>query len=110
MTVSQSAQYPDLRQNTFNYKVNYGLPDCLELDFDAPYPLHPITRMGLIKLHRSGDADMGIKWNFRKCAAADQLRTFRPACTLSFQPVMRNRNWLRLTDYWLNSSPRNPCG
>src|SRR6202163_2917124 len=30
-------QYPNLRQNTANYKLNYGLPHNLELDVDAPY-------------------------------------------------------------------------
>ena len=33
----QSSQYPNLRQNTSNGKVNYGLPHNLELDFDIPY-------------------------------------------------------------------------
>ncbi len=33
----QSAQYPDQRQNTLNYKLNYGLPHGLELDIDSPY-------------------------------------------------------------------------
>jgi hypothetical protein len=28
----QSSQYPDLRQNTSNLKLNYGLPHSLELD------------------------------------------------------------------------------
>ena len=30
-------QYPNLRQNTANYKINYGLPHNLELDVDTPY-------------------------------------------------------------------------
>src|SRR6266542_5037117 len=33
----QHPQYPKLRQNTANYKLNYGLPYNLELDVDAPY-------------------------------------------------------------------------
>src|SRR4051794_27165526 len=33
----QSALHPDVRQNTINFKVNYGLPRRLELDFDVPY-------------------------------------------------------------------------
>ena len=33
----QSPQYPNLRQNTASYKLNYGLPYNLELDVDAPY-------------------------------------------------------------------------
>jgi hypothetical protein len=30
-------QYPNLRQNTTSYKLNYGLPHNLELDVDFPY-------------------------------------------------------------------------
>src|SRR6266850_2372859 len=33
----QHPQYPNLRQNTANYKLNYGLPYNLELDVDSPY-------------------------------------------------------------------------
>jgi len=58
-------QYPNLRQNTANLKVNYGLPHSLELDVDAPY----------ISIRRSpgnepsngvGDTNLGVKWNFLK--------------------------------------------
>src|SRR6266700_5476431 len=31
----QSSQYPNLRQNTANFKLNYGLPYHLELEVDA---------------------------------------------------------------------------
>ena len=30
-------QYPNLRQNTANFKLNYGLPHHLELDVDVPF-------------------------------------------------------------------------
>src|SRR5690348_16030509 len=58
----QSAQFPDLKQNTFNYKVNYGLPHRLELDFDAPY-LAIYRAAGSETSSGPGDTDMGIKWN-----------------------------------------------
>ena len=35
--VLPSSQYPNLRQNTANFKLNYGLAYHLELDIDAPY-------------------------------------------------------------------------
>jgi hypothetical protein len=31
----QSTQYPNLRQNTDNFKLNVGLPHNLEVDFDV---------------------------------------------------------------------------
>src|SRR5215831_7177987 len=33
----QSSEFPNLRQNTANFKLNCGLPHNLELDLDAPY-------------------------------------------------------------------------
>src|SRR5579871_5496021 len=61
----QSAQYPDLRQNTANFKVNYGLPHGLEVDFDIPY-LSIYRAPAASTSAGNGDADMGIKWNFLK--------------------------------------------
>src|ERR1051326_1830411 len=37
LDVLQHPQFPNLRQNTANYKLNYGLPYRLELDVDTPY-------------------------------------------------------------------------
>ena len=54
----RSAQFPDLRQNTFNYKINYGLPHRLELDFDAPYFHLPRAGTAIVqraRRHRYGD-------------------------------------------------------
>src|SRR5690242_14596309 len=57
----QREQFPNLRQNTANYKLNYGLPHNLELDLDAPYlaifrsfAVAPATANGI------GDLDLGI--------------------------------------------------
>ena len=65
----QSSQYPDLRQNTANFKLNYGLPLNLELDVDAPY-LAIYHASGSATSSGVGDTDMGIKWNFRKSLPA----------------------------------------
>ncbi len=106
----QSAQYPDLRQNTLNYKLNYGLPRGLELDVDSPY----------LSIHRTasspdsqgpGDTELGVKWNFRK--AARPLRA--PALSASFYvefPTGDAKQELGsgLTDYWLNLIAQEPLG
>src|SRR5215467_10392523 len=60
----QSSQYPNLRQNTANFKLNYGLPHRLELDIDAPY-LSIFRARQLPDTAGAGDVDMGVKWNFR---------------------------------------------
>src|SRR5579859_7631395 len=103
----QSSQYPDLRQNTANFKLNYGLPHGLELDVDAPYlaiyraPLTPASN-GI------GDADMGLKWNFRKSS-----RPFSPSLAASLYiefPTGNTHKQLSsgLRDYWLNFITQEP--
>jgi len=99
----QSAQYPNLRQNTLNSKINYGLPHRLELDFDIPY-LSIYRASGSETSSGIGDADMGIKWNFRKQAHPMSI----PALSASFYvefPTGDEKQELGsgLTDYWLNS-------
>ena len=87
----QSAQLPDLRQNTFNYKVNYGLPHGLELDFDAPY-LSIFRAPGSPASNGPGDTDMGIKWNFLKSSRPLRVPAFSAACTSSSPRETRASN------------------
>ncbi len=104
----QSAQYPDLRQNTFNYKVNYGLPYGLELDIDAPY-LSIYRAPGAPTSDGPGDTDMGIKWNFRKSARPLGIPAFSASLYIEF-PTGDSSQQLGsgLTDYWLNSIAQEP--
>jgi len=104
----QSAQYPDLRQNTFNYKFNYGLPHGLELDFDAPY-LSIYRAPGTATADGPGDTDMGIKWNFRKAARPLSAPALSASLYIEF-PTGDTKEQLGsgLTDYWLNSIAQEP--
>jgi hypothetical protein len=99
----QSAQYPNLRQNTFNAKVNYGLPCSLELDFDIPY-LSIYRASGSETSNGGGDADMGVKWNFRKQAHPMSFPALSASMYIEF-PTGDTSQQLGsgLTDYWLNS-------
>jgi len=104
----QSAQYPDLRQNTANFKVNYGLPHALELDFDIPW-LSIYRASGSQNANGNGDADMGVKWNFRRTA---NPRSF-PAISASFYVEFPSGDQSQglgsgLNDYWLNSILQEP--
>ena len=110
----QSAQYPDLRQNTFNYKVNYGLPHGLELDVDAPY-LSIYRAPGSYHAPKQqtsngpGDTNMGVKWNFHK--STRPLRVPALSASLYIEiPTGDERQELGsgLTDYWLNSIATEP--
>ena len=99
----QSAQFPDLRQNTFNYKVNYGLPHRLELDFDAPY-LAIYRAPGSQTSNGPGDSDMGIKWEFHKSARPRAVPDLSASLYIEFPTGDASQELgSGLTDYWLNS-------
>ncbi len=104
----QSAQYPDLRQNTFNYKANYGFPHGLELDVDAP--LLAIYRApGTQASSGPGDTDMGIKWNFLKSTRPLSVPALSASLYIEF-PTGDAKQELGsgLADYWLNSIAQEP--
>ncbi len=104
----QSAQYPDLRQNTFNYKVNFGLPHGLELDIDAPY-LTILRTDGSKNSNGPGDTDFGIKWNFLKAARPLAFPALSASLYIEF-PTGNVQQELGsgLRDYWLNSIAQEP--
>lgn len=104
----QSAQYPDLRQNTSNFKINYGLPHGLEFDFDFPY-LAIYRAPGTPASVGFGDADTGIKWNFYKSkhpmGAPDLSASFYVEFPTG-DPKQELGSGLR--DYWLNFIAQEP--
>jgi hypothetical protein len=104
----QSAQYPDLRQNTTNFKVNYGLPHNLELDFDIPW-LAIYRSSASQNTSGNGDADMGIKWNFHKAAHPRSIPSISASFYVEF-PTGDETQGLGsgLNDYWLNSILQEP--
>ncbi|MEO8656952.1 MAG: transporter [Bryobacteraceae bacterium] len=98
----QQPQYPNLRQNTMNYKLNYGLAHDLEVDFDAPY-LSIFRALGTPSSAGNGDVNIGMKWNFLK----EQPDSRRPALGASLYvefPTGDSSQELGsgLVDYWLN--------
>ncbi len=104
----QHPQFPNLRQNTVNYKLNFGLPYGLELDLDSPY-------LAIFRATETpgsagiGDTNLGVKWNFRKTPQG----TLSPALSASLYiefPTGDTRAELGsgLTDYWLNFIGQKP--
>ena len=95
-------QYPNLRQNTANYKLNYGLPHNLEVDLDAPY-LAIYRALGTTGSTGLGDTNLGIKWNFHKENPASRVPAFGASLYIEF-PTGDSNNQLGsgLEDYWLN--------
>jgi len=104
----QSSQFPNLNQNTANFKLNYGLPHNLELDFDAPYLA--IYRNGSSQNSAgAGDSDMGVKWRIRDTTTGSRIPAFATSFYIEF-PTGNVREQLGsgLTDYWLNTIAQEP--
>src|ERR1700749_260688 len=55
----QSSQYPNLNQNTANFKLNYGLPHHLEFDVDVPY-IRISRTTGSLPSAGAGDTNLGL--------------------------------------------------
>ena len=95
-------QFPNVRQNTANYKLNYGLPSSLELDVDVPYLA--ILRAAAPDATGGGDTNLGIKWEFHKQARGSHMPALGASLYIEF-PTGDSKQQLGsgLTDYWLNT-------
>jgi hypothetical protein len=95
-------QYPNLRQNTANYKLNYGLPHHLELDLDSPY-LAIYRALGTNGSAGIGDTNLGIKWEFHLEEPHSRLPALGASLYIEFPTGDSNQQLgSGLTDYWLN--------
>jgi len=95
-------QYPNVRQNTANYKLNYGLPFNLELDVDVPY-LAIFRAVGLPNAVGGGDTNFGVKWEFHKESGSSRVPALGASLYIEFPTGDANRQLgSGLTDYWLN--------
>jgi hypothetical protein len=93
-------QYPNLRQNTANYKLNYGLPHNLELDVDIPY-LAILRDLGTPNSTGTGDLNLGVKWEFHK--ESPRVPAFGASLYIEFPTGDSNQQLgSGLADYWLN--------
>ncbi len=103
--VLQNTSFPNLRQNTANFKFSYGLLPNVEIGFDnqmlavfnAPSALLPRRAVGY------GDLDLSVKWNFAK----EGKGWMRPALALSLNVELPTGDAQRqlgsgVTDYFLN--------
>jgi Putative MetA-pathway of phenol degradation len=104
----QNSQYPNLRQNTDNFKVNAGLPHNLEVDFDAPY-LYIDRALDVPSSQGGGDANMGIKWEIRKPMEGSRAPAFAASLYIEIPTgSVRKQLGSGLTDYWLNFIVQEP--
>src|SRR5215469_10680973 len=104
----QSSELPNLRQNTANFKLNYGLPYDLELDLDAPY-LSIYRAPGTQGAAGIGDTNLGLKWKIRSASPGSHVPALATTLYIEF-PTGNERQQLGsgLTDYWLNFIVQEP--
>src|SRR5215469_3651256 len=95
-------QYPNIRQNTANYKLNYGLPLNLELDVDVPY-LAIFRAIGTPDAVGGGDTNLGVKWKFHKESRGSRVPALGASFYIEFPTGDSSRQLgSGLTDHWLN--------
>lgn len=99
---SLQLQYPNIRQNTANFKLNYGLPHNLEVDVDAPY-LSIYRSAGSQPSSGVGDTNLGLKARFRSEKPGSRM----PSLAASFYVELPTGDASQqlgsgLQDYWLN--------
>jgi hypothetical protein len=104
----QSSQFPDLRQNTANFKINFSPVRGLELDLDAPY-LTISRTAGAASSRGVGDTNLGAKWNLRETPPETRAPAFAVSFYVEF-PTGNSQQELGsgLTDYWLNFILQKP--
>ena len=98
----QHPQFPDLRQNTANFKLNYGLPHNLEIDLDVPH-LAIFRALGNPGSAGGGDTNLGLKWNFHKESKSSRLPALGASLYIEFPTGDASQQLgSGLKDYWLN--------
>lgn len=104
----QHPQFPNLKQNTVNYKLNFGLPYNLELDVDSPY-LSIFRAAGTQTANGVGDTNLGVKWEFHKSPEKSHIPALAASLYIEF-PTGDTRQQLGsgLIDYWLNFIVQEP--
>jgi len=104
----QSSEFPDRRQNTANFKVNYGLPHSLEVDLDVPY-LSIYRAAGTPGAAGIGDTNLGLKWKFHSATPGSRVPALATSLYIEF-PTGNEREQLGsgLKDYWLNFIAQEP--
>src|SRR5215813_6273071 len=79
----QSSEFPDLRQDTANFKLNYGLPHNLEIDLDVPY-LSIYRAAGTPGAAGMGDTNLGLKWKFHSASPGSHVPALATSLYIEF--------------------------
>jgi hypothetical protein len=79
--VLQTSAFPNLKQNTADFELDYGLFDDLEVGIEVPF-LTLLNAQDTVPLrpHGIGDTNLSVKYNFLK----EREHARRPALALAF--------------------------
>ena len=102
--ILQRSLFPNLRQNTADFELDYGLFEGLEVGVESP--LIGIFNAGTASPRNAagiGDTNLAVKYNFRK----ERLGSGWPAMAFSLNVEVPTGDTKRqlgsgLTDFWLN--------
>ena len=102
--VLQASSFPNLKQNTADFELDYGVLDDLEVGIEVPF-LTLLNARGNIPLRANGigDTNLSVKYNFLK----EREHSRRPALALSFNIELPTGDANRqlgsgLADFYLN--------
>lgn len=101
--ILQRSLYPGKRQNTANFKLNYGLTKRIELDVDAPLlTIFNARTSPLGNPTGIGDTEFGVKYRFHDEREGSRV----PAMAVVFYVEVPTGNRKKqlgsgVTDYWL---------
>ena len=105
LAVLQKSDYPNLRQDTSNFVIQYGLFEHVEVNMDFPLiAIGNARNSGTPSVFGLGDVDFAVKWNLVR-EAPDAAR---PAFTVSAAAEFPTGNEKKqlgsgLTDYGMNT-------
>ena len=101
----QRSSYPNLKQNTADFELDFGVYDRLEIGIEAPL-LTIFNTPGTIPRTASGigDTNVSVKYDFRSERESSRI----PAMAITFNMELPTGNSKRqlgsgLADYYLNS-------
>jgi hypothetical protein len=79
--VLQTSAFPNLKQNTADFELDYGVLDNLEVGIEVPLlTLLNAQGTGPLRPHGIGDTNVSVKYNFLK----EREHARRPALSLAF--------------------------
>ena len=100
----QHSSFPNLRQNTADFELDYGLFENFEIGIESPLLTVMNDRSaGLGSPSGIGDTNVSFKYNFRKEREGSRLPAMAVGLNIEFPTGSTSRQLgSGLTDFWLN--------